>query len=129
MAITPEAAIQKIALVNHQLKALDRVQEELNAIIVRHAEELDLTEWAQPDGSRVKLSVKGYRGIDSRMAMNILGAQVAQKYGKIGVAEYDVLMAGDEITDEQKKRLKGLMVKNYSDPSVKVIPSMPMGDE
>jgi len=129
MAVTPDAAIQKIALVNHQLKALERVQEELSAIIVRHAEERDLTEWVQPDGSKVKLAVKGYRGIDSRMAMNVLGAEVAQKYGKIGMAEYDALMAGDEITADQKTKLKGLMVKNYSDPSVKIIPSMPMGDE
>lgn len=129
MAVSPDLAIQKIAQVNHQLKALERVQEELNAIVVRHAEEMDLTEWTQPDGSKVKLSVKGYRTVDSRMAMNIVGQEIAQRFGKLGMAEIDALIKGDELTDVQKTQLKGLIGRNYSDPSVKVIPSMPMGDE
>jgi hypothetical protein len=129
MAVPPDLAIQKIALVNHQLKALERVQEELNRIIVRHAEEMDLTEWVQPDGSKVKLSVSGRRNVDSRMVANVVGPAIAQRYGNFPMAAIDELLKGDELSDAQKAQLKGLIGKNYSDPSVKVIPSMPMGDE
>lgn len=129
MAVTPDLAIQKIAQVNHQMKALERVQEELSRIIVRHAEEMDLTEWTQADGSKVKLSVSGRRNIDSRMVAAIVGAEIAQRYGNFTMASIDSLLGGDELNEMQKMQIKGLIGKNYSDPSVKVIPSMPMGDE
>lgn len=129
MAVTPDLAIQKIAQVNRQMKALERVQEELSRIIVRHAEEMDLTEWTQADGSKVKLSVSGRRNIDSRMVANVVGAEIAQRYGNFTMASIDALLGGDELNEMQKMQIKGLIGKNYSDPSVKVIPSMPMGDE
>lgn len=121
-SVTPKEAAERIALVNHQLSALQSVQDQLEDIIVKNARELDITEWNQPDGSKVKLTVKGMRYIDQSLAMNIIGPALAQRYGKLNIGELDELLKGDELTDLQKTQLKGLIGKNYSEPSVKIIP-------
>lgn len=126
LALPVDKAAERLAQVDHQLKALKAVSEQLNGIISTHGKQLDLTEWAQPDGSTVKLTVKKYRNIDPRIAMTIVGPTVAQRYGKLGMAEIDQLMKGDEITEEQKAQLKGAIGLDYSDPTVKVIPPTPM---
>jgi hypothetical protein len=126
MSVPVNEAIEKIALVNHQLKALERVQEQLNGIITKYAEKLDITEWEQPDGSIVKLSVTPRRTADSRMIATIVGPEISQRMGNFSMAAIDALIKGDEITAEQKKQIKALIGRNYSDPSVKIIPPSPM---
>lgn len=125
-SVTPDEAIQRVALVNHQLKALERAQGELNAIIIKHAENMNITEWDQPDGSKVKLAVRPTRTVDSRMVATIVGPEIAQKYGNFTMATFDALIKGDEIDDAKKAQLKSLIGRNYSDPTVKIIPPTAM---
>lgn len=125
-SVTTQEAVQQIAKVNHQIKALERVQEQLNAMIIKFAEQNDITDWEQPDGSVVKISVKPRRTIDPKMVIKIIGPELTQKYGKLNMAEIDAILKGNEVTDAQKQQIKSLMGKNYSDPSVVVIPAAPM---
>jgi hypothetical protein len=126
LALPVDQAAARLSQVDNQLKALKAVSDQLNNIIATHGKQLDITEWAQPDGSTVKLTVKKYRQVDRVIAMNIVGPAIAQRYGKLGMAEIDELMKGNELTDEQKKQLKAAIGLDYSDPTVKVIPPAPM---
>lgn len=126
LALPVEQAAARLAQVDNQLKALKAVSDQLNSMIATHGKQLDITEWSQPDGSVVKLTVKKMRYLDRVIAMNIVGPAIAQRYGKLGMAEIDQLLKGDELTDQQKKQLKDAIGLDYSDPTVKIIPPTPM---
>lgn len=125
-SVSTTEAISKLAQINHQMKALESAAKQLNEVIVKFAEEKDIIEWKQEDGSVVKVTTKPRRNIDSGMAMKILGPEIATRYGKLGMAEFDSLIKGEEISEQQKESLKKLIGRTYSDPSVSVIPPAPM---
>ncbi len=126
LALSPEAAAARLAEVDNQAKALKAVSETLSSIIATHGRSLDITEWAQPDGSTVKLTVKKNRNLDPRIAMTIVGPVIAQRYGKMNLSDIDDLLKGDELTEEQKVQLKGAIGLDYSEPTVKIIPPSPV---
>jgi hypothetical protein len=126
LSVTPDEAASRLAQVDHQLKALKAVSDQLSSIVSTHARTLNITEWDQPDGSVVKMTVKKFRHLDPRVATTIIGPELSQRYGKIGMAEIDELMKGSDLTDAQKVQLKGAIGLDYSEPTVKIVPRAPM---
>lgn len=66
----------------------------------------------------MKIGAQGRRHIDPERAAGILGPDIMQRYGKIGIGDLDDIFKVEDLTDSQKSQLKQLIRKQYGAPRV-----------
>jgi hypothetical protein len=127
---TGEEMITLRTQLEFQMKGAKSAISELDKLILAQAKAEDVFEF--PAGrSVVKIGTSSRRAVDAEMVELAIGAELFLKYGgrTITMAAVDKLLKGDELTDEQKSALRGLIYKNVGEPSVKVETVNPIDED
>lgn len=128
MGIEPDAAAFRLLQVDSQMKALKQLADQLDAILLKEAEERDEYEWTT-DKVAVKITARGMRSINSNAAAQILGPELTAKYGTFGIGKIDDIIKAEDLTDKQISDLKALIFKRYGEPSAKVSLKNPIEED
>lgn len=126
---TADEAAQRKAELTWAMKAMEKMDKELDEIILKHMEKEEIIEWETPD-LRVEATIQKRRAIDAERAARIIGPDLMRTYGQLRMGDIDKLLhkKNDELTEEQKGQLKALIYKNSGEPGVKVSPTSPLED-
>lgn len=114
-----EAALKRRELENVK-GAIDSMMRDLDAVILGHAEEVELTEWATDDGVNVRLSAGTKRSVDAERVARLLGEQTARfitDYGGLTVAALERAIKDDHtwLTQQQRDELANMIRVNYGE--------------
>lgn len=108
--------------------ALEAVEGELQKFIHEHAKTEDLDSYST-DEYDVELKVSSRRGVDPQRVAAIIGQDIFSRYGKMNMAEIDVLLKGDELTADQKRALKQVIQPKFgTDPKIVIKPKNPLDE-
>lgn len=121
------AAVKRRAEIQAAKDGLQVLQDELDTMILTHAEKEQIIEWETGE-HKVNIAVKGQRNVDTSRAARVLGPDLMAQYGKLTLKDIDALLKGDDLTEEQKTELRGMIGRTYGAPYVKVSPASPIGD-
>jgi hypothetical protein len=110
----PEDAARKVAEINSVLGALQDTKGQLLAYLETHLEERGYLEERFESGVTLKITPKRSRSVDQAAAMDAIGAETAARFGKLGVTVIDELLEGNELTDEQKDRLRKAVTESVT---------------
>lgn len=127
---TIEDAIDLRAQLEWQRKGLDALLREVDQKILAEARERDLEEY-ESDLVKLTIGVSRRRAVDAEMVQLAIGDALFNKYGSssITMASVDKLLKGRELTDDQKKKLRGLIYTATGNPSVKIEAKNPIDDD
>jgi hypothetical protein len=78
------------------------------------------TDFLTTDDFDISVAVTGRRHIDAAMVAAIVGPQIMTKYGDIKVTSVDQILKNENLTSDQKSRLKQLFTTTYSEPAIKI---------
>lgn len=120
----PEDAAQRRFLLAAAKSAIEQNIAELDGFILDHCRTNNLTGYSTPD-YEVSLSVSGRRQANAQAIAGIVGDHIVAKYGDLKVGVVDNLLKGDELTAEQKSRVRQTLTKTFSEPTVKVTQRSP----
>jgi len=118
------------ATLEYQRKGATSAIGELDKLILAAAKEADVYEI--PAGpAMLKIGVSSRRAVDAEMVELAIGTDLFNKYGgkSFTVGAVDKLLKGNELTDQQKSALRGLIYKNTGEPRVSVETINPIDDE
>lgn len=102
----PEDAARRVAEINSVMGALGDTKAQLLNYLETYLEERGyLEERWEGSGITVKITPKRNRIVDHQAVVEAIGPEIASRYGKLGVTVIDDLLAGDELSDEQKAAL------------------------
>lgn len=127
-SLTADEAAKKKLEVDSQIKALGYLSSSLDEILMKEAEANDLIEWETSE-VKVLISASKRRALDSSAAIDIIGPELAKKYGKMNLGEIDKLLKSDDLTDAQKSKIRNLIYNKWGEPSAKVFPLNPIDEE
>lgn len=104
-----------------QKQAIESSIKELDTIIMSEAKETDTLEW-ESDIATMAIGASWRRSADGERVERVIGEHLFRKYGsaKITVASIEKLLKGDEITEDQKKQLRPLLIKTQGEAKVNV---------
>lgn len=116
-------AVDIRANLEFQKKAVTSALAELDTFILGQAKTEDVYGYESSD-NELTIGVSSRRAVDSDRVSLVIGEQLFAKYGgkSITMANYDKLLKGDELTEDQKKELRGLQFKNQGEPRVSIKP-------
>lgn len=125
----PLQAIDLRTSMEYQAKAVARAIAELDEVILAAAREADAFEF-ESDTNRMTIGVSGRRSVDPDRVALVIGEELFNRWGgrSFTVGNIDKLLKGDELTEDQKIQLKGLIYKNFGEPRVKVEPKNPIDE-
>jgi hypothetical protein len=109
-------------------RALQSLIDDLDDLILTHCETEGITEFATPT-TAVKISASSRRKVESERAAKVLGPELMQKYGKIGVTDVDFIIKNEDLSDDKKSALKQIMRKEFGKPYVKTSPLLFSDDD
>ncbi len=115
----------KRAKLDYAAKAIKSKMEELDTAILHVAEEENLTE-IQSEDTQLQITASGKRLIDAERAAKILGPELMQRYGHIGITDVDRVLKDSAVSDEKKSALKQMVRKQYGNPYIKTKPKFPI---
>lgn len=120
-------AIDRRAQLEYQAKAVSAAIRELDEVIIAEAKKTDTLEF-ESDLNRMFITASLRRSVDGDMVERVIGPQLFDKYGgrSFTIGSVDKLLKGSEITDDQKRQLRGLIYSKRGEPSVKVEPKNPI---
>ena len=101
--------------ISNQIKALEDLETKIADNLVKHARELDVSAF-EVGPFNVKMSVSSRRNMNLPEVIEVLGKDLIKKYGSITMANIDKIIKNEDITLEQKEKIKGLIYKTYGDP-------------
>lgn len=128
-AADPQRMVDIRAQLEWQKKAVSSAIEKLDAVIIERAKLEDVIEF-ESELNLLRLGVSSQRAIDAERAEKVLPAEVASQYmGKtLTIASVTKLLKGNELTDEQKNELLGLIYFKKGEPRVNVQTKNPIVD-
>lgn len=107
-------------------KGLDAAMGEVDEFVLNYMETEDVLEF-ETDEVQVAVTAKKSRSVDGERVKQIVGEEIAGKYGSIGVTVLDKILKEEAaLTDEQRAELKALVGVKFSDPRVIVSPKNPI---
>jgi len=101
---------------------------ELDELIMNFCEREEILEY-DTDEIEVKIKAKGMRHTDSERVAKIIGPDLMQKYGSIGVTQVDAILKDEELTDGQRSMLKQTFRKQFGKPRVETKLKSPFTEE
>lgn len=128
---TAGEAIARRAELEFVQKAVTSALKEIDELIFTESQTLDVFEW-QDDAFTMEIGqTKGRRQIDADRAEMVVGSEVMRKYGgqSLTIGNLEKMLKSDDITDEQKKRLRGLIDTPPGNPKIIVKPKTTFDDE
>lgn len=130
--VTIEKAIDIRAQLEFQKAAVTSAINELDEMILSTAKSEDRDHY-ESEENNLDIGVRITRGIDAERVEMVLGPEKMKKYGStkitLGVVDKLLKANNNEITDDQKRQLKGLIFKSAGEPSVKVSPKNPIDED
>jgi hypothetical protein len=118
-----------VAATRHKLelqrKALERVIQELDSYLLDWAEREELLEF-DTDELRVLVTARKTRAVDSRKAAEIIGPDLLEEYGSIGVTAIDRMVKEGAVTPAQKADLLDLITSKFGEPKIQTIEKNPI---
>lgn len=116
----PMVAADKRAELDSARQALEVMISELDKVILDHMDTLEEASFAT-DTTKVRLDISSRRQVDDRLASDVLGGDLMAKYGGLTMASIDELLKpkSTELTDEQKRELRGLIYPKLGNPRIK----------
>jgi hypothetical protein len=116
-------AVDIRATLEYQKSAIESAIRDLDEIVLTEARATDVLEF-ESDMNRLKIGVSGRRGVDAERARMVLGDDLFGKYGSasITLGTVEKLLKGKDLTEDQKKQLRGLIKVQTGEPRVKVEP-------
>lgn len=126
--ITPDEAARRKLMISSQIKALESLDAELDAVLMKEAEAKDLFEW-ETDDVKVAITASKRRQVNSNAVANIVGAEVTKKYGNFTLGNVDKMMADESIPLQVRAEVKRLIGVKWGQPSAKVEPLSPIEED
>lgn len=125
-----EQAIDLRAQIEWQRKGLNSLLEEIDKKILTEAKQRDMHEFESEDNKLI-IGIGQRRNIDADMVEKAIGENLFSKYGgkSITLGNVDKLLKGKELTDQQKRDLRGLIYYTAGNPSVRIEPKNPIDEE
>jgi hypothetical protein len=124
----PNEAAERRSKIAMAQAALNTMADELDAVVLAHAEQNELLGW-ETDDSLIEITASRKRSIDTAMAARVVGPELVAKYGNLTMAAFDKLMKTNELNPDDKEKLRGLVRRKAGKPSVKVTPKNPIDME
>jgi hypothetical protein len=115
----PLVAAEHSLRIKNQIAGLYAAKDELEKVVVDYMQAQELLEF-ETGNLDVKVTVRGTRHIDPTVLGPIIGAELMAKYADIKVTEVDKMMSAENLTDEQKSRIRQSMTRVYGEPKVQV---------
>jgi len=101
----PARAARKLAELKAVKNAMDYTISELEEFMEALLEENGVPE-LEYDGVVVKMNVRKSRKPEAAQIARVVGGEIMQAYGKLGMKEIDELLTRDDLTEEQKRQVK-----------------------
>lgn len=121
----PKEVAAKRHKLAQQVKALERVVQELDDYLIDWAEKEDVLEWTT-DELRVVVTARKTRSIDSGRAAEVLTADQLKKYGSVGVTTVDRMLKEGALSPAQKADLIDLMSNKFGEPRINTFDKNPI---
>lgn len=128
-SVSAPEAVDLRAQLEYQVKAAAAAIKELDTKILTEAKEQDVMEF-ESDLHTLQIGVSSRRAVDPEMVEMAIGPELFNKYGgrSFTITTVEKLLKGKELSDEQKKSLRGLIYQKKGEPSVKVVAKNPIDD-
>jgi RecB family exonuclease len=122
-SLAGDAAIDMRAELDHKIKALGRLKDDLDKILMTELTDSDL-EYIESQANRLSLTASKTRRIDPEFVIKVVGEEIFGEYGGafMNISAFDNLLSDDRLTQQQKKQLKGLVSTKLGQPRIKVTP-------
>lgn len=116
-----EDIVDERADLEMQMKAMSAALKEFDAAVLAAAKADDRMDY-QGENAELTIGISGRRNIEPDFVEAIIGEDLFKEYGSkaFSVTKLDQLLKGNEINDDQKRRLKQLIHTTYGEPRVKV---------
>jgi RecB family exonuclease len=123
-------AVDLRSSLDYQRKAISSAIMELDTLILAEAKRADVISF-ESDMNELTIGISSRRSVDADRLSLVIGDTLFNKYGgkSITMANFDKLLKGTELTDEQKAQVRGLVYSNKGEPKVNSKPKNPIGDE
>ena len=120
-------AVDLRAALSYQAKAIDSALKEIDTIVLAEAKKRDIANF-ESDMNEMTINVSSRRSVDGDRLSLIIGDALFNKYGgkSITMANFDKLLKGTELTDEQKAQVRALVYSNKGEPRVNSKPKNPI---
>lgn len=105
----------------NQLKGLEQVKNELEKKLLLYASENDLLTFDTTNAT-VKVTSSSRRELDHAKVVQIIGPELASRYGTMRLGDVDELLASGLLTDVQKTAIQLAITRKQGNPTVKVTP-------
>ncbi|AOE44555.1 Cas4 family exonuclease [Gordonia phage Jumbo] len=118
--LDPEQALLTRAALQGKLEGLQSLIDHCEKVITDCAREEDITKLAARDEDsgqtyQVDILATGRRSVKNPSAVaKIVGPEIAARIGKFNMADLDKLIKGNELDDNQKAEIQGLIDKEWS---------------
>lgn len=117
------ASIEEIALkrlkVQSAIKALEYLDAELDAVLVKEAMEHDTVEF-EAGGVQVEITASARRAANSAAIAQLVGPEMMARWGNFTVTNVDKMLKSGELEPEVVNRVKQYITKTYGEPKSKV---------
>lgn len=121
MSLTLDEMVEMHARVSGQAKGLDVLAKEIEERLLAHADHEGVEQFKVESGRTVKIAQGGQRAVsDVSEVADIIGPELMKMFGKIGVGDLDKLLDSEQLTTEQKVRIRRLIIRKPTKTSVKV---------
>lgn len=117
---TLEEMVEASGYATIQAKALNALLEELDGVLLATMDERDVLQINGPGQLVAHAEVSKRRTCDPRMLERILPADVARRYSNFRLGDVDAILADPTISEDVKKRVRGLIGTKFSDPRIEV---------
>lgn len=117
----PAEAADKLADLDSAMKAIKKMQDDLEPIVLHYCEEHEVFEF-NTDHNKVKITASSRREVDAGRVTELLGPERVAAGAKVNIGVVDDWIKSPDLTDEEKSALKQLVYKKFGNPSVKTSP-------
>ena len=120
--LSVEQIAEKKLQIDSQILALKYAQEELDKQLLAEAENRDEFEFTAGN-YEVAITARSTRKPNSNAIINIVGPELAAKYGNMTMTNIDKMLKSGELSDDMVRKIKANITTSWSEPSAKVKPA------
>jgi hypothetical protein len=114
-----EDIVERKAAVSAQVLALKYAEEELDKALVNEAEKRDEIEF-EVGNFEVNITSRATRRPNSNAIIQIIGPEMAAKYGNMTMTNIDKMIKSGELGPDQVRQIQAQIDRTWSSPSAKV---------
>jgi hypothetical protein len=120
-AIDVDEAAERVEQIGAQLRALGRMKDELEEVLMRHAAATDTLQWPTQDGAlEVEITSSRRRVFPAQRAAEIMGPELFAKMGNMTLGNLETIIKDPSMPQETRDQLKELITWTNGNLGVKV---------